>query len=162
LALFWERPYHAPLVRWGVALHDRFMLPDILWADLASVIADLCACGIALDLAWFRPHLETRFPRYGALVLPNIALEFRQALEPWLVLAETSAQSGATRQVDSSLERIEVLAKSANLERYEVSCNGYGVPLTATGRPGEAVAGVRFRAWQPTAGLHPTIAAHVP
>jgi uncharacterized protein (DUF2126 family) len=36
------------------------------------------------------------------------------------------------------------------------------VPLHPTGSPGEAVAGVRFRAWQPPNALHPTIGVHAP
>jgi uncharacterized protein (DUF2126 family) len=41
-----------------------------------------------------------------------------------------------------------------------VSCNGRGLPLTATGTPGAFVAGVRFKAWALPSSLHPTIAAH--
>ena len=47
-------------------------------------------------------------------------------------------------------------------DRYAVTCNGYPLPLAATGTPGEAVAGVRFRAWQPPQCFHPNIAPHVP
>jgi hypothetical protein len=44
----------------------------------------------------------------------------------------------------------------------QVLCNGHVVPLASTGRSGEYVAGVRFRAWQPAASLHPRIPVDAP
>ena len=46
--------------------------------------------------------------------------------------------------------------------RHVVLCNGRRVPLRPTGRRGEFIAGVRFKAWQPPSGLHPTIGVHTP
>jgi uncharacterized protein (DUF2126 family) len=46
--------------------------------------------------------------------------------------------------------------------RHCVTCNGRALPLTATGIPGEFVAGVRYRAWSPPSALHPTIPVQAP
>ena len=66
------------------------------------------------------------------------------------------------RYVDSSLERLQVLVQGLNHDRHAVTCNRRTLPLAPTGRHGEAVAGVRFRAWQPPPCLHPTIGVHTP
>jgi uncharacterized protein (DUF2126 family) len=162
IAWFWERPYRQPLVRWGAVLHDRFMLPHFLWSDLESVIADLRRAGFPIEAHWFTPHLEFRCPRIGTIQHGDVTLELRQALEPWLVLGEEGIAGATTRTVDSSLDRLQATVHGATGERYVVACNGYALPLTPTGTGGEAVAGVRFRAWAQTAGFHPTIPPHVP
>jgi uncharacterized protein (DUF2126 family)/transglutaminase-like putative cysteine protease len=162
IAWFWKEPYRQRLVRWGTQLHDRFLLPFMLWSDLESIVADLNAGGLALDARWFKPHFEFRFPRWGSIEHAGVNLELRQALEPWLVLGETNGPGGPARPVDSSLERVQVLLTSANPDRYAVSCNGHAVPLASTERAGAKVAGVRFRAWRPIEGLHPGIGPHVP
>jgi|RhiMethySRZTD1v2_1073278.scaffolds.fasta_scaffold12602_4 uncharacterized protein (DUF2126 family)/transglutaminase-like putative cysteine protease len=158
---FWERPYRKELVRWGTLLHDRFMLPHFLWADLEQIVSDLANAGVPLKAKWFLPHFEFRFPVLGTIECAGIALELRRALEPWFVLGEQSG-SGTTRLVDSSLERLQVLVRGMSGDRYTVACNGYVLPLTATGTVGEAIAGVRFRAWPTSDGLHPNLSPHVP
>ncbi|MFN0219322.1 MAG: DUF2126 domain-containing protein [Hyphomicrobium sp.] len=162
VAVFWENPYRQKLVRWGTALHDRFMLPHFLWSDFADVVATIRSAGLPMELEWFRPHFEFRFPRYGVIEADNIQLELRQALEPWHVLGESGVVGGTARYVDSSLERCEVKVSGLTGDRYVVTCNGKALPLTPTGTFGEAVAGVRYRAWWPPSALHPTIPTHVP
>jgi len=159
---FWEQPYRQKLVRWGTALHDRFMLPDCVWADFADVIADLRQNGLPIELSWFAPHFEFRFPRFGRVEAGAIELELRQALEPWHVLGEEGVVGGTARYVDSSLERVQVKARGMSDERFVITCNGRRVPLTPTRTRGEAIAGVRYRAWGPPSALHPTIPTHVP
>jgi uncharacterized protein (DUF2126 family) len=47
-------------------------------------------------------------------------------------------------------------------DRHVVLCNGRRVPLRPTGKRGEYIAGVRYKAWQPPSGLHPNIGVHTP
>jgi uncharacterized protein (DUF2126 family) len=149
-------------VRWGTLLHDRWMLPHYIWRDLVDVVAEMNAAGYPIDAAWFAPHFEFRFPRYGEMRYGDVTLELRQALEPWHVMGEEGATGGTVRYVDSSLERLEVRAVGVNAERYVIGCNGMRVPMQPTGTSGEFVGGVRFRAWRPAASLHPTIDIDAP
>jgi len=84
-------------------------------------------------------------------------------LEPWNVLAEETVSGRTVRNVDSSMERIQVkLSGFAAESRYIVACNGRRVPLTPTGEAGVAIAGVRYRARRLSATLHPTVPVHAP
>jgi len=162
IAWFWEEPYGRALVRWGSLLHDRFLLPHFVWADFADVIADLDRAGFPFRLGWFEAQYDFRFPRYGTVRHGDIEIEVRHALEPWPVLGEEPGAGGTARYVDSSLERLQVKASGLTPGRHWVTCNGRALPLAATDTAGAEVAGVRYRAWQPAACLHPTIGVHTP
>jgi uncharacterized protein (DUF2126 family) len=144
-------------VRWGAALHERFLLPHFVLADVADVVTDLHAHGIEFDLAWLLPFFEFRFPRIGVTKVSGVELELRSAIEPWHVLGEEATAGGTARYVDSSTERLQVAVKDFVPERHLLTCNGRPVPLTSTGTSGSFVAGVRYKAWKPWSALHPTL-----
>ncbi|TQJ30665.1 DUF2126 domain-containing protein [Microbacterium sp. SLBN-146] len=189
VAMFWEKPLTAPLVRWGTTLHEDFLLPHGAVRDIAEVVSDLRAHGIPFEETWLDSFTEFRFPRIGmtrisatpgsTVTRPDlgeggwtgfassaggetIELELRQAIEPWHVLGEEATAGGTSRYVDSSVERMQIKVHGIDPARHLVACNGVEVPLTSTGHPGEYYAGVRYRAWQPWSALHPSIEVHAP
>ena len=162
VARFWKQPYRGKLTRWGTSLHDRCMLPTFIQMDFEDIISEMQQAGYAFDQAWFAPHLQFRFPLVGAIKIRGMELTLRNALEPWHVMGEESSAGGTARYVDSSLERIEVRVTGFNESRFAISCNGHPLPMQATGREGEYVAGVRYKAWNPPSSLHPSIDIHSP
>ncbi len=167
VAMFAERPCTDPLVRWGTALHEDFLLPGGVERDIGVVVEDLRRFGIDFEHSWLDPFLAFRFPLVGAVEVrgargEQLELEVRTAIEPWHVLGEEAAGSGTARHVDSSVEKLQVTVRGIDPTRHLVSCQGVSVPLRASVRPGESYAGIRFRAWQPWSALHPSIEVHAP
>jgi uncharacterized protein (DUF2126 family) len=162
VARFWNEPYATRLTRWGTGLHDQYLLPTFVQMDLEDVLQDLGGAGYRFDPAWFAPHFEFRFPRYGEVAARGVQLTLRGALEPWHVMGEQGGAGATVRYVDSSVERMELHVTGLNDNRHVITVNGRAAPLQPTGRSGEFVAAIRYRAWQPAECLHPTIGIHAP
>ena len=156
LGRFLKFPEASALQPWGTQLHDRFMLPRVLWQDFRAVLGELAEAGYPFQPEWFEPLVERRFPLHGEVRFDDIRLELRAAHEPWPVLAEEVTAGGVGRFLDSANDRVQVLGSGLTPGRYALECNGERVPLQATGVIGEYVAGVCYKAANPPATLHPT------
>lgn len=156
VAAFWNKPYAHKLIKWGSELHDRFMIHHYVRKDMEDVVQYLNDEGIAFKMEWLEPFFEFRFPTLGRLVIDETELVLRSGIEPWNVLGEEMASSGTARFVDSSMERIEVVVRNFNPDRYQLLCNRCIVPLHPTNKPMQFVSGIRYKAWAPPSALHPT------
>ena len=95
--------------------------------------------------------------------MQGIKLELRQALEPWHVMGEQGAIGGTVRFVDSSVERLQVKTRGAEPRAARGRrATAAPVPLKETDNREIAVAGVRYKAWQPASGLHPALPVNTP
>src|SRR5258708_19785670 len=92
----------------GTTLNDRFMLPHFLWEDFLDVLADLKQSGYDFSPDWYAAQLEFRFPAFGRVHHGGVALEPRQALEPWHVLGEQNAAARPLPHFHHSVQRLHV------------------------------------------------------
>lgn len=162
IAWFWTTPFTHALKPFGTELNDRFMLPNVLRADLNTVLREVSeGTGVTLDPSWFDAHFEFRFPSIGQTHIDDIGIELRHALEQWNVLGEEGAIGGTARFVDSSMERIQI-STTGHLGSRLLLCNGIVLPIGTNSADDDHACGVRFRTWWPSSCLHPTIGPHGP
>jgi uncharacterized protein (DUF2126 family) len=156
IAYFCEHPYHQPLMRWGDKLHQQFFLPTFIWQDFCQIIAGLNQKGYMLDLSWFKPLYEHRFPVIGQTEIKGMSFTLRTALECWPVIGKDLSSGACGRIVDVALERIEMKASHFDAERYMITCNNIAIPLHHMDT-GEHIAGIRFKKRDLPMTLHPTV-----
>ena len=158
-ACFAEKPFTLPLVDWREALHDRFALPCFLRKDLRAVVSYLNQHGFSFADDAFDAPLDFRFPLISAFTTGKVRWTLRHALEPWPVMGE---HQGTGRTVDSSTERLELLADGlAEEPEFIATANGIRISLTEVG-DGSAAGGIRYRLFDNPWGLQPHIKAHSP
>lgn len=154
-----EKPSPPALAPHGSRLHDLYFLPSALWEDLAAVLDDLRAGGIDLPSEPYRAIWEWRFPVLLDASLPAGRLEVRRACESWPLLCETPSEGGSTsRFVDTSIDRLEIVADAKLAARNRLYVNGRELKLDLR-RPR---CGLRYRRTALYPSLHPGLPPHLP
>jgi uncharacterized protein (DUF2126 family) len=162
LARVAKTPFKESLKKFGTDLHDRYLLPSQILADLNAVLADLATHGLAFEPDLFRELWEWRFPAIARHSTAGGTFEIRRALECWPLLSETPIVGGSTsRFVDTSIERIEFTATGAFSAAHRVYVNGRELPLQ-TLSAGHMGAGLRFRSSALFPSLHSGFAVQTP
>ncbi len=154
-----DAPFREPLRQFGAALHDQYLLPQFIRADMEDILADLARHGITLPRAIFLELWEWRFPVLLRATNSESDISggfvIRRALEPWPLLSETPVVGGTTsRFIDTSIERIEVTAEAAFANAHRIYFNGRELQLRQF-QPGVFITGLRFRSGALFPSLHP-------
>ncbi|MEI8250410.1 MAG: transglutaminase family protein, partial [Synechococcus sp. ELA057] len=137
---------------WGPTLHDRQMLPSQLWADLETVLADLSQDDLPLNAGIYRQIWDWRFPPLLDWRQGDLAVEIRQAPEPWPLICDTPVQGGFTsRFIDASLRRLEFVVSDAFRREGSLLLQGRPLPLD------QSLLAVRYRHQRLFPCLHPAI-----
>lgn len=164
-------PGHAgSLMEWGRQLHDRFALPFHLKRDLREVFRELRESGFGLDEVLEQCLLDDGDRVIGRFALESCELTVTRALEFWPLVGDSASQeTGTSRLIDSSSSRIEILLRAdaaPALDAWQLAVAGRRVPLRAVneedGEKPARLCGVRYRAFAPWRGLHPTLGAQTP
>lgn len=154
-----ETPFTYPLRDFSDSLHDRFLLPSILWADFESVLDSLGTGGFFFDPKIFRSIHDWRFP---CLLKTSDGLCVRRGLESWPLLCETPIDGGNTsRFVDTSMERLEFSAPESFAASHTLRVNGRELPLCEWGG-GVRLSGLRCRRSALNPSLHPGVPVQFP
>ncbi len=153
-------PYREPLIDWGPELHDRFGLPHFLDADLAAVLADLARHDLAPPAETIALARPARTP-ICTLELEDTTLTVTPALEFWPLYGDVASQEQrGARLVDASSARVELVARGKAAGDLAIGAFGHRIVLGEDA--GVRIAGLRYRVYRPTPGLHPTLRAQDP
>ena len=133
-----------------------------VWSDFLEVLDDLSDAGYTFDPGWFEAQRQFRFALCG-----TVAARRRRARTAPGHRAVVRARRRRRARRHGALCRFLGRAAAGqgfgiDTDRHAVTCNGRRVPLTSTGRSGEYVAGVRFKAWNLAHRLQPTIGVQAP
>jgi uncharacterized protein (DUF2126 family) len=167
IAMLMVHPFDRPLIEWGARLHDRFALPFFIGRDLHSVLMDLERKGFGLAGCLTR-RLRDQFSRELVTVAcGNELLTLSSALEFWPQVGDTMTQPADSRLVDASTGRMEVRlagGSAGDLLDWRLIVEGCDLPMRAErGEEGPVrVVGLRYRRYDFSQGLHPTIEPRLP
>ena len=150
------------LKRFGMSLHDEYLLPERLWSDLEEILDELGKGGFRLHRGIYRSIWNWRFPILLDWKQSSARLTVRKALESWPLLCETPVEGGTTsRFVDTSMQRLEFCGDAALNERYQISINGRPLALKPIS-VGTWLAGLRYRRTNLYPSMHPGIPTQLP
>ena len=156
------------LIDWGRDLHDRLALPLYLELDLQAVFDQLHQAGFGLDAPITGVLRADEFRHHAAVALPGATLEVRRALEFWPLIGDVASaeQAGTSRRIDGSTTRLELRLRErdASGAPWHITADGRTLPWhdERDAHGPVRVAGLRYRAFEPTHGLHPALPAQAP